>query len=162
MIAMGMMVGLVLVIYYDFRDRKKKNKAILKLESIKSDYCMNLSNEFKTPVSVIRGLVEILKNNIEREDKNRALINLDILSRESENLLFHIDGILSALSIRYSPKPAKQIHDDMVVYIGYLYECMRGYADTQKNRFYFSQRTPIVCDGLFARLYSNRCQYAVE
>ncbi len=137
MIAMGMMVGLVLVIYYDFRDRKKKNKAILKLESIKSDYCMNLSNEFKTPVSVIRGLVEILKNNIEREDKNRALINLDILSRESENLLFHIDGILSALSIRYSPKPAKQIHDDMVVYIGYLYECMRGYADTKKIDFIF-------------------------
>ncbi len=98
---------------------------------------MNLSNEFKTPVSVIRGLVEILKNNIEREDKNRALINLDILSRESENLLFHIDGILSALSIRYSPKPAKQIHDDMVVYIGYLYECMRGYADTKKIDFIF-------------------------
>jgi len=137
LITITVLIGLVLVIYYDFRDRKKKNKAILKLESMKSDYCMDLSNEFKTPVSVIRGLVEILKNNIEGEDKSRALINLDILSRESENLLFHIDGILSALSIRYSPKPAKQIHDDMVIYIGYLYECMRGYAEAKKIDFTF-------------------------
>ncbi len=137
LITITVLIGLVLVIYYDFRDRKKKNKAILKLESMKSDYCMDLSNEFKTPVSVIRGLVEILKNNIEGEDKSRALINLDILSRESENLLFHIDGILSALSIRYSPKPAKQIHDDMVIYMGYLYECMRGYAEAKKIDFTF-------------------------
>ena len=137
LITITVLVGLVMIIYYDYRDRKKKNKAILKLESMKSDYCMNLSNEFKTPVSVIRGLVDILKNNIEKEDKSRALINLDILSRESESLLFHIDGILSALSIRYSPKPAKQIHDDMVIYIGYLYECMRGYAEAKKIDFTF-------------------------
>ncbi len=126
-----------MIIHYDYRNRKKKNKAILKLENMKSDYCMDLSNEFKTPVSVIRGLVDILKCNIEKEDKSRALINLDILSRESENLLFHIDGILSALSIRYSPKPAKQIHDDMVFYINYLYECMRGYAEAKKIDFTF-------------------------
>ena len=76
----GILFGLVVISYYDFRDHKKKNKAILKLEGMKSDYCLNLSNEFKTPVSVIRGLIDILKNNIEKEDKSRALINLDILS----------------------------------------------------------------------------------
>lgn len=137
LITIGILFGLVMIIYYDFRDHKKKNKAILKLEGMKSDYCLNLSNEFKTPVSVIRGLIDILKNNIEKEDKSRALINLDILSRESENLLFHIDEILSALAIRHSPKPAKQIHDDMVVYADYLYECMRGYAEARKIDFMF-------------------------
>jgi len=125
------------VVSYDFQGRKKKHKAILKLESMKTDYCINLSNEFKTPVNIILGLIDILKKNIEKEDKSRALINLDILSRESENLLFHIDEILSALAVRYSPKPTEQIHDDMVVYANYLYECMRGYAETKKIDFIF-------------------------
>ncbi len=59
LITIGILFGLVMIIYYDFRDHKKKNKAILKLEGMKSDYCLNLSNEFKTPVSVIRGLIDI-------------------------------------------------------------------------------------------------------
>ena len=83
---------------------------------MKSDYCMDLSNEFKTPVSLIQG--GTCRRDTEKqhdgEDKSRALINLDILSRESENLLFLSTEFFSALSISYSPKPAKQIPDDMV------------------------------------------------
>ncbi len=63
-----------------------------KLETLRSDFAANVSHELKTPLTVIRGFTDTLKDNsISREDAGRFI---DIISIESERLSRLIDDIL--------------------------------------------------------------------
>ncbi len=63
-----------------------------KLETLRSDFAANVSHELKTPLTVIRGFTDTLKDDsISREDSNRFI---DIISIESERLSRLIDDIL--------------------------------------------------------------------
>lgn len=63
-----------------------------KLETLRSDFAANVSHELKTPLTVIRGFTDTLKDDsISREDINRFV---DIISIESERLTRLIDDIL--------------------------------------------------------------------
>jgi len=63
-----------------------------KLETLRSDFAANVSHELKTPLTVIRGFTDTLKDDaISRDDANRFI---DIISIESERLSRLIDDIL--------------------------------------------------------------------
>jgi two-component system phosphate regulon sensor histidine kinase PhoR len=63
-----------------------------KLETLRSDFAANVSHELKTPLTVIRGFTDTLKDEaITREDANRFI---EIISIESERLSRLIDDIL--------------------------------------------------------------------
>lgn len=63
-----------------------------KLETLRSDFAANVSHELKTPLTVIRGFTDTLKeDSISSEDAGRFI---DIISIESERLSRLIDDIL--------------------------------------------------------------------
>lgn len=63
-----------------------------KLETIRSEFAANVSHELKTPLTIIRGFIDTLKDpNIEKEDSARFL---EIISLESERLARLIDDVL--------------------------------------------------------------------
>jgi two-component system phosphate regulon sensor histidine kinase PhoR len=70
---------------------------IRKLESMRSDFAANVSHELKTPLTVISGFIDTLKDpGISRQDTERFL---DIISLESERLARLIDDVLSLSEI---------------------------------------------------------------
>jgi len=71
-----------------------------KLETLRSDFAANVSHELKTPLTVIRGFTDTLKDkSISREDAERFI---DIISIESERLSRLIDDILLLSEIENS------------------------------------------------------------
>lgn len=63
-----------------------------KLENIRSEFAANVSHELKTPLTVIRGFIDTLKD--PGIDKNDSARFLDIISLESERLTRLIDDVL--------------------------------------------------------------------
>ena len=70
---------------------------IRKLENMRSDFAANVSHELKTPLTVISGFIDTLKDpGISRKDAERFL---EIISLESERLTRLIDDVLALSDI---------------------------------------------------------------
>ena len=61
-----------------------------KLEAIKRDFVMNVSHELKTPLTSIKGFVEVLEDNINGEDKKF----LEIIRRNTDRLINIVKDLL--------------------------------------------------------------------
>ncbi len=73
---------------------------VRKLESMRSDFAANVSHELKTPLTVIRGFIETLKDpDMPRQDFERFL---DIIGLESERLSRLIDDVLLLSEIEHA------------------------------------------------------------
>ena len=86
----GISTRIVFIKKYRFKKKKDQNNHT---NESSFDFCMNLSNELKTSITIINELTDSLKNNVEKDNKIRAQINLDIISRETENLQLYCDEI---------------------------------------------------------------------
>lgn len=80
---------------------------IRKLENMRSEFAANVSHELKTPLTVISGFIDTLKDpDIARNDAERFL---DIISLESERLTRLIDDVLALSEIENALPPAAMI-----------------------------------------------------
>ena len=80
-----------------------------KLETLRSDFAANVSHELKTPLTVIRGFTETLKDgSISREDAGRFI---DIISIESERFSRLIDDILLLSEIESTANAPASVTD---------------------------------------------------
>ena len=80
--------------------KKERDKALIEMVKLKSDFYMKITHEFKTPISIIVGLVEKLRKTINEGKSAHNLIDLDIIGRQSENLLFLVNEILTISKIQ--------------------------------------------------------------
>jgi two-component system phosphate regulon sensor histidine kinase PhoR len=77
---------------------------IRKLENMRSEFAANVSHELKTPLTVISGFIDTLKDpDISRKDTERFL---EIISLESERLTRLIDDVLALSEIESAALPA--------------------------------------------------------
>lgn len=82
---------------------------IRKLENIRSDFAANVSHELKTPLTVISGFIDTLKDEtIGRDDAVRFM---DIISLESERLTRLIDDVLALSEIENTPTAPSSVVD---------------------------------------------------
>lgn len=129
---------IVLFIVYSYLThlKKQKNRSLVELEKMKSDFYMKITHEFRTPITIIIGLAEKLQNSISNGQSTRNLIDLDIISRQSENLLFLVNEILSVSNLRSQSK-IHWINDNIVTYLNYLHCSFSDFAQAKKINYIF-------------------------
>ncbi len=82
---------------------------IRKLENMRSEFAANVSHELKTPLTVISGFIDTLKDpGISRKDTERFL---EIISLESERLTRLIEDVLALSEIENNAAPPAPIVD---------------------------------------------------
>lgn len=64
--------------YKKFEEEKSKLEEAIKIESVKNEFFANISHEFKTPLNIILGTMQLIRKNIEQEN-----ITLDTLSKHT-------------------------------------------------------------------------------
>ena len=80
---------------------------IRKLENLRSEFAANVSHELKTPLTIISGFIDTLKDpDISRKDAERFL---EIISLESERLTRLIDDVLALSEIENAVAPAAMV-----------------------------------------------------
>jgi len=126
----GISTRIVFIKKYRFKKKKDQNNHT---NESSFDFCMNLSNELKTSITIINELTDSLKNNVEKDNKIRAQINLDIISRETENLQLYCDEILSSLSLKQENNHVKIVHDDIVSFIAKFFDTLIEHNSWYKN-----------------------------
>lgn len=126
--------------------KKQKNLSFISLTQLKSDFYAQITDEFKTPATIISGLVEKLKKAIVHGPTKSNLIDLEVIERQSENLLLLMEEVLIISKLKYRD-PDGLVNGNIVSYLRYLYNCFTAVAESRNINFLFhSSDDEIITD----------------
>ncbi len=110
--------------------RIEKNKAekIRELDRAKTRLYTNITHEFRTPLTVIKGLTEQIQGNADKKS---------LIQRNSDTLLRLINQMLDLSKADKGKLPFQLIQDDIIQYIRFLSESFRSWGATKNIRLHF-------------------------
>ena len=89
----------------EVEEEKKKLEETIHLESIRNEFFGNISHEFKTPLNIILGIVQLIDKNIELDNitKENLIRHVDIMKQNSYRLLRLVNNLIdiSRIDIGY-------------------------------------------------------------
>ena len=107
---------------------EKQAQQLEELDLAKSRFFTNISHEFRTPLTVISGMVDQITGN----DRAKKLIK-----RNSQVILSLINQILDLRKLESGNLSANYSRGDLVTYFKYLVESLKSLADDKKISLYF-------------------------
>ncbi len=140
----ALLLGLALRGYFKFRINKTKlesqlnfeqqeAKRVKELDILKTQLYANITHEFRTPLTVILGMADQVKNNPEKHLND----GVEMIVRNGENLLNLVNEMLD-LSKLEDGKMALHLTDgDIISFLRYMVESFQSLAASQQTQFHF-------------------------
>jgi signal transduction histidine kinase/DNA-binding response OmpR family regulator len=172
-----LIVAIAIGSYFKFRINKEKLQAqlnfeqqeairIKELDTVKTQLYTNITHEFRTPLTVILGMANQVKN----DPKNYLDKGVDMILRNGENLLKLVNEMLD-LSKLESGKMILNLRDgDFIAYLRYIVESFQSLASAQQKQFHFlanADELQVVFDAektrqIITNLFSNALKFTPE
>lgn len=167
--AIGISMAFTALYYYTWRVEKLKSeekKRMSELDEFKTRFYTNITHEFRTPLAVILGMVEQIKNNpIKWSNKG-----LEMIKRNTENLHNLTNQMLALSKLEANTLPVNFIQDDIAMYLKYLVESFHSFASAKNVRVLFSANPdeikmdfdPDKIQDILSNLLSNAIKFTKE
>ena len=125
------LIGGTLYTWYWFQLRRQleltENRRLKELDTVKTRLYTNITHEFRTPLTIIDGMAEQIKENPVRWLEE----GLDMIQRNSQNLLGLVNQMLELRKLEAGMLPVQLAQGDIVAYVKYLLESFHSYAATK-------------------------------
>ncbi|MCO6480825.1 MAG: helix-turn-helix domain-containing protein, partial [Phaeodactylibacter sp.] len=137
--------GMVLFGYrYQLRQRMQAQETLRlrELDEFKNRFFTNITHEFRTPLTVIMGEADKLQREGSVPEQSAGLIK-----RSGENLLRLVNQLLDLAKLESNSLHFHYIQGDVLAYLRYIAESLRGLADSRSVRLQVESTAPeIVMD----------------
>lgn len=145
---------------------KERTEYLRELDELKSRFFTNISHEFRTPLTVILGMVE----HIEEKPERWLSEGINIIRRNSGNLLRLINQILDLRKLESGKLELDLVQADIVEYLHYLIESFQGYTQGKNIDLNFlSENEQLIMDfdpdkllQIISNLLSNAIKFTPE
>ncbi len=132
----SLFIGLLFSFYY-FQLKRKLAQAeahrFKELNHAKSRLYTNITHEFRTPLTVILGMAEQVKN----DPSNWFNEGLKLIRRNGKQLLSLVNQMLDLSKLESGNMPLHYIHGDVVAFLKYQAESLHSYSDSKDIRLHF-------------------------
>jgi signal transduction histidine kinase/DNA-binding response OmpR family regulator len=136
-----LLLFVALQIYTSYRRRTTELRAeslererLNEMDAFKSRFFTNITHEFRTPLTVILGNLDLMKIEVERSGAAISALLLSKIStvkRSGENLLRLINEILDLAKLESNTLQMNYVQGDVLTYLRYIAESMHSLANTQ-------------------------------
>lgn len=173
----ALLTGVVLRAYFLFRINKAKlqsqlhfeqqeAKRIKELDTVKTQLYANITHEFRTPLTVILGMANQVKNNPEKYLDN----GVDMIVRNGENLLNLVNEMLDLSKLENGKMTLNLVNGDIIRFLRYIVESFQSLAASQQKQFHFLSDTDeliVAFDSekirqIITNLFSNALKFTPE
>jgi len=133
--ALLLIAGLYSLYRFQLRRRLALAEAVRlrELDEFKSRFYTNITHEFRTPLTVIQGMADA----IGERAKQSFDTELDIIYRNSRQLLNQINRLLDLSKMDAGRLDLQLVQDDILPYLRYITESFHSYANTKDIRLHF-------------------------
>lgn len=134
------------IYYYNLsRTLERKEASRLKeLNTLKSRLYANITHEFRTPLTVIKGMTDDLIENMSEKEQNRFANKLEMIERNSNKLLHLVKQMLDMTKIESGKMKLDLIQSDVISYLQYVLESFQSMADVKNIKLVFYRETDKV------------------
>ncbi|WP_340200088.1 two-component regulator propeller domain-containing protein [Ascidiimonas sp. W6] len=118
---------------YSYRINQLENIRLLELDEAKRTMYTNITHEFRTPLTVISGINQELREQTGGAYKQ----HFDLIDRNSKNMLDLVNQLLELRKLEIGKNQVNFIQNDIIAYLKYISETFVSYAKTNNINLYF-------------------------
>lgn len=108
-------------------------RRVKELDTIKTQLYTNITHEFRTPLTVILGMVKQIKSDPEHHFEN----GLDMIERNGENLLNLVNEMLDLSKLEAGKMELQLVNGDVVQFLRYIVESFHSMAESQNKHLHY-------------------------
>jgi signal transduction histidine kinase/DNA-binding response OmpR family regulator/ligand-binding sensor domain-containing protein len=166
-------LGLLYSVYKFQLSRKLaflESKRLKELDRIRTTLYTNITHEFRTPLTVIHGLSETVKSNILKKEKEKTEYSLNLIQKNSEDLLRLVNELLGLSKIESGNMKLQSQQGDIIPFIKYLGESFHSLAQTKSINLVVYTEVDSLCmdfdaykvSTIVSNLLSNAIKFTPE
>ncbi|OWY22690.1 hypothetical protein C7N43_27370 [Sphingobacteriales bacterium UPWRP_1] len=154
-------------VYYAFSQRtkaqKEKSTHFEELNRLKNELFINIAHEFRTPLTAINGMAELIQAQPGQQQEER----ISVILQNSNKILHLVEQILSLARLDQGAMPVHQVRSNIVPFLRFVVDSYASLAETKGVSLQFFPEIPkIVMDfdpdkmeEVLGNLVSNAIKY---
>jgi signal transduction histidine kinase/DNA-binding response OmpR family regulator/ligand-binding sensor domain-containing protein len=139
-----LLLGLGIRAYFKFTVNRAKLKSQLnfeqleakrvkELDTVKTQLYTNITHEFRTPLTVILGMAQQVKNNPSQHLDN----GIDMIIRNGQSLLNLVNEMLDLSKLETGKMQLQLVNGDIINFLRYVVESFHSLAESQQKQLHF-------------------------
>lgn len=112
---------------------QQEAKRVKELDTVKTQLYANITHEFRTPLTVIIGMANQVKN----DPKAHLETGVDMIVRNGENLLNLVNEMLDLSKLEDGKMTLNLVNGDVIRFLRYIVESFQSLAASQQKQFHF-------------------------
>ncbi len=160
--------------FYRFQLSKRmvvaESTRLKEINQLKNSLFTNITHEFRTPLTVIKGMTSVIKSNIKNEKLDDLENSLEMIDHNSDNLLYLVNEMLDLAKIESGNMELQLEQSDVVPFIKYLSESFNSLVEeNQINLTVYSEINSLIMDfdakkltSVISNLLSNAVKFTPE
>ena len=146
--------------------KQKESDRLKEMDSLKTRFYTNISHEFRTPLTVIMGIADQIKENPDRW----LFKGPGKITEQSQSLLYLVNQMMDLSKLEAGAMSVNLKQGDIVGYLKYLVESFQGIAESkhinlrftaEKNEFYMDYDADKLMH-IMTNLLSNALKFTPE
>ncbi len=171
-LGIGLLILLSAITYF-LVSRKiaaEERKRIKETNQLKNALFTNITHEFRTPLTVIKGMTATIKSDLQNKKPEDVQNSIEMIERNSNNLLHLVNEMLDLSKIESGNMELQLVQSNVIPFIKYLGESFNSYAqENEISLTIYSEIESLLMDfdskkltSIMSNLLSNAIKFTEE
>lgn len=168
------MIAVIVERFYRFQLSKKiaasESKRLKEVNQLKNTLFTNITHEFRTPLTVIKGMTDSLKSKVDNKQLDNLENSFEMIERNSDGLLHLVNEMLDLAKLESGNMELQLIQANVIPFVKYISESFSSLAEeNQVSLTIYSEIDSLIMDhdvnkltSIISNLLSNAIKFTPE